>query len=328
MDDLRGWQAALQRWGQHHTKTISDQLRQLREDFVQHFPVDRLKDMTLDQYAVGKPDSFCYWLEFKTKVLGDIRGGSAAKFGIWWSKSEERWRWNSIYQNAEDALACLTRGLQTLADVANTGRFDELDKIGKELLGPNRYSLRAKPLFLYFPDYFLPISNPEPLKKFLNWFGQQPKGDLLALNRQLLVHLQSLPQFAGFDTFQMMVFLYESMLPKKEGAIPTETQKPEQSIVPPASPASSRTKIFISHSAENKEEFQRLLTHLKAAKFHQPIPIDWWDDTQIKPGANWFDEIQRAITLTRIAILLVSVDYLASNSIIENELPPLLAASE
>lgn len=92
----KDWQTALQTWLQTHPKTIPDHLRQLREDFVQHFPIENLEDMTLDQYAVGKPDSFCYWLEFKTKELGSISGGSAAKFGVWWSKSEERWRWNSM----------------------------------------------------------------------------------------------------------------------------------------------------------------------------------------------------------------------------------------
>src|SRR6266568_8121336 len=98
----KDWQMALEIWLQQHPKTIPDYLRQLREDFAQHFPIESLKDITLDRYAVGKPDSFCYWLEFKTGELGSISGGSAAKFGVWWSKSEDRWRWNSGYQNAED----------------------------------------------------------------------------------------------------------------------------------------------------------------------------------------------------------------------------------
>ena len=215
----KDWQVALQIWLEQHPKIIPDHLRRLREDFVRKFPIKGLEDMTLDQYAVGKPDSFCYWLEFKTKELGDIRGGSAAKFGVWWSKSENRWRWNSFYQNAEDALAHIKQGLLALIDATRFRQFDDLDKIGRELLGPNSNSLRGKPLYLYFPEYFLPISNPEHLEHFLKQFGEQPKGDLTALNRQLLTLLKASPQFEGFDTYQMMKFLYETQQPNLSEAV-------------------------------------------------------------------------------------------------------------
>jgi len=85
----KNWQGALRIWLEQHPKIMSDDWQQLREKFVQKFPIENLSVMTLDQYAIGKPDSFCYWLEFRTRVLGSISGGSAAKFGVWWSKSED-----------------------------------------------------------------------------------------------------------------------------------------------------------------------------------------------------------------------------------------------
>jgi hypothetical protein len=63
----RNWQVNLQAWLQKNPKTIPDYLRQLREAFVLKFPPEDLQDLTLERYAVGKPDSFCYWLEFKTR---------------------------------------------------------------------------------------------------------------------------------------------------------------------------------------------------------------------------------------------------------------------
>lgn len=322
---VKDWQATLHSWLQHHPKTIPDNLRQLREDFVQHFPIESLQDMTLDQYAVGKPDSFCYWLEFKTKELGSIKGGSAAKFGVWWSKSEDRWRWNSSYKDAEHALTCMKGGVLALIHETKEQHFDELDKIGKRLLGPNRYSLRGKPIYLYFPEHFLPISNPDHLRHFLHQFGEKAKGDLIALNRQLLALLQSHPQFEGFDTYQLMVFLYENMPPKENNEVPPEAHlsKELDSVEPPLS---NHTKVFISYSHEDKEDLARLLVHLKATKLNNKV--EWWDDTQIKPGEKWHEEIRNAIATTSVAVLLISVDYLASEFIVENELPPLLTASE
>lgn len=89
--------------------------------------------------------------------------------------------------------------------------------------------------------------------------------------------------------------------------------------------SSDRTDVFISYSHEDAKYLKRLKTHL--AFYERSGLLSVWDDTKIAPGSPWLVEIKEAIKKTRMAILLVSADFLASKFIAETELPPLLAAA-
>ena len=204
-------------WLARNPKTAPEELRRLREHFVQRFPKEVLAQLTLEQYALGRDDSensFCYWLEYETTELGSIQGGNVRKFWVWWDKKKKAWQWikGIGVQSAADALSLIKQGLTKLVQAVEEARFDQLDEIGDEYLRLAS-SLRAKPLYLYFPDEFLPISNKDHLTHFLKVLGQSQEGGLHAQNRQLLEYLRAQPEFAGVDTLQMMRFLYESHPP-------------------------------------------------------------------------------------------------------------------
>ena len=88
---------------------------------------------------------------------------------------------------------------------------------------------------------------------------------------------------------------------------------------------SKRTKVFISYSHQDKAALQRLRVHL--APLAQ-AGLDLWDDSKIDPGAQWREEIRQALDAARVAILLVSADFLASEFIATDELPKILVADE
>src|SRR4051812_38036036 len=74
----------------HHMKAGPEQI-ELWDAFLKEWPVDRLRTITLEEYAsVGDDKSFIRWLESRLSEMGSIWGGSAFKFGIYRRKAGEQ----------------------------------------------------------------------------------------------------------------------------------------------------------------------------------------------------------------------------------------------
>ena len=90
--------------------------------------------------------------------------------------------------------------------------------------------------------------------------------------------------------------------------------------------ATLRSKVFISYSHEDAKWLRMLIIHL--VQLERIGLIDRWDDTRIKSGQRWKEEIMKAIRASKVAILLISAYFMASKFIMNDELPPLLTKAK
>jgi len=89
-------------------------------------------------------------------------------------------------------------------------------------------------------------------------------------------------------------------------------------------PAAARDRIFISykHADADKKVLDRLLFQLY--DLEKKGLVDPWSDRKLEGGMDWPTEIDKALRSATIAVLLVSVEFMASDFIREKELPILL----
>jgi TIR domain len=87
-----------------------------------------------------------------------------------------------------------------------------------------------------------------------------------------------------------------------------------------------RDSIFISYSHKDAKWLNEVKKHLSILEHNHELII--WDDSKIKTGSDWKNEIDQSIKRCRVAILLVSTNFLSSEFILKKELPHILKAAK
>jgi hypothetical protein len=89
-----------------------------------------------------------------------------------------------------------------------------------------------------------------------------------------------------------------------------------------------RNKVFISYSRLDMDWLEKIKTpHLDGLK-NLGIKVEFWDDNVINPGKPWREEIEKALSTTKVALLLISGHFLNSEFIKTEELPLFFEAQE
>jgi len=185
--------------------------QQERQQLLTRFPLESWPQMLLERYALGQEDSentFCRWMEFKSKHLGGIGGGSAMKHIIFKRKTGPGWYYPAIYRNEQDAWLAVRAGFVDALKKAQNGEWAAIDDI--QALKPGS-ALLLKTLFISFPEEVVPIYSRGHIRRFISLLGwPEPPDEAVQLNRTLLSALRQIPGFAGWSGLEIMEFLYDA----------------------------------------------------------------------------------------------------------------------
>ncbi|HEY0428167.1 MAG TPA: hypothetical protein VGC76_10330 [Pyrinomonadaceae bacterium] len=149
----------------------------LLDSFLERWSLDNVKKMSLQEYVgVNDLDTFCYWVETKTRMLGSIKGSNSFAFGIYERKQkeklhknfkdDEKYSWLRGYgENRDSAFENVKDDLIRVIEYAEKGKFSLINEIRLPHL------FKWKVAFLFSNERLIPIYKKDILRKIAENFG-------------------------------------------------------------------------------------------------------------------------------------------------------------
>jgi len=190
-----------------------------RLDFVTKFPIDRISELSLDEYVLGTDkESFCYWLEFKkiedTVILFGIGGGNASKFGLYKSKyatyqigfGEKKKTLNG--EELEDYFSSIKNTIILAIKYVSENRISEIKKMNI----PFGNMILQKILSIYYPNKFITIGSSNiliDLAKFINLQNIELNStNLIEINYECKKVIDAIPEFEKWSYEKIGTFIW------------------------------------------------------------------------------------------------------------------------
>ena len=192
-------------------KMENKELYQLRDEFLSTWSLERVKEMAIDEYTnLNKDDSFCYWLEKKTEILGSIWGGSSFKFGIYKRRNTDRefeknaisdgeYAWLDKYgKERDEAFNNVKNIIIDIIKKSQAGDFKAIDSID---LGN---AIKWKIAYLYSDNRILNVFSKEKLIEIAKKLSIEFEKKISFYNLQDLVLKQKSPE-EDYFTFAKII---------------------------------------------------------------------------------------------------------------------------
>lgn len=185
---------------------------QERQEILRRFPLDAWPGMSLDQYAIGRPnykETYGWLIEFGATHLGSMKGGTARKHLIYWQNKGGWYFDRTAYTSEDEAWAAIRAAFVEAFERARRDEWDTIDQI--EALNGGA-ALRVKTLCAYFPQGLLPVCSMAHVRHFLELLGdpaaKESGYEVVRLNRVLLTRLRQIHELRDWSTKELERFLY------------------------------------------------------------------------------------------------------------------------
>lgn len=254
-----------------------NELKELLDEFLDRWTIENVQNLTLQEYVgLGNKDTFCQWVETKTRMLGSIKGMTSIKFGIYERKdqakkpknykNDDQYSWLHGYgDNRKTAFENTKRDIINIIQLSEVGKFTEIDNI----LLPDLF--KWKVAFLYSNERLIPIYKRDVLFKIANHFGLKTDRHTTISEIQ---NVMILNKPAHLDVYAFMRELYGQFGDNDDKKEIVETKTREKQRRTTRRAASSRnttpqirtvTRSYIAEQKHNK--IQEALVKLLSDKY-------------------------------------------------------------
>jgi predicted HNH restriction endonuclease len=188
-----------------------------RTEFIEKFPSDKINNMNLDDYVVGKKkESFCYYLENILSDLGSIKGGPATadkKFGVYYNKDEEEYKTIQKWDANIDPKNAFKNIKAEISNLLIAGKDNDIVQITENKISP---MFKHKILTTYFPNEYISVFSETHVNYFLKKLNISfKKTQKVEEKRRLLFdYKNSIEEFKDIKCYYFTAFLYWWNKPK------------------------------------------------------------------------------------------------------------------
>jgi hypothetical protein len=216
-------------FAQNFDTTYEDKAVSTRGQFLRSYPLSQLKNITLDEYVIGKGTaSFCACVEAKTKAWANMQGATANKFGIYFGKTKSdptmQYRFTQKFGKTKyKAFDGVKEALLNLVKAGKSKNFSEIDE------NPLSQMFKAKILSLYFPDIYLNVCSSEHLEQIALKIGV-PEQQFVSEYQHLLFEEKLANKITkNWSNPKFMSFLYAKFIRNDLNTSPSATvRKPRK----------------------------------------------------------------------------------------------------